>query len=309
MKIPFIGVLLSFLRYNYLNMTDLKNKISLVFLLGFVFILLVLPVLWLFQPSLIRVSGVSWQYNTIFLLLVLGISVFAVSLVFALKFWAKKQNLWIILFSAYGLPLLAIVLITLWVNIMQPQDAVILFNANLFRPTWQPLYYVWQSVFLLTAGFVFFGKNLVPAEQLNFGAILRGFLTGLGFGLCGAFLSSIVINTSSFLPLNLDLPQPPGILLWVLFVFSITITPYAAQRFYRTVLEPDWTTRFANKFPMVLVAVFFAVVQVGILNFPIAFTGSLLFSALYRRQQLWAAVVAHASCNAVLFLVGWYLVF
>ena len=247
------------------------------------------------------------QYNFILSIVLIFLPLAAFMVVWALRFWGYREKPWTVLVSAYVLPLMAVIIIHLRLLAVNSPLLVGGLSANMFRSTWQPLYYLWQTFLLLFSGWLLFPRP-GAGKDVNAGDVIRGLLTGLGLGLGGAFFCSILIHQFRLSGRIITTPEPPGLLLWVVLGFGLTLSPYAVQFFYRMILEPYWGKTRSDRVVLLMAAVLFALVQARLLLLPVVFAAGLGFSLLYRRTSLWAAVAAHAVFNLVLFGVGWYLV-
>jgi membrane protease YdiL (CAAX protease family) len=252
-------------------------------------------------------SSARLSYNLILAIVLLLLPLAALVVVWALRVWGYREKPWTVLVSAYVLPLLAVLIIHLR---LQAADSPLLaggLSANVFRSTWQPLYYLWQGFVLLFSGWLLFPSQ-AGKRGMSLRDVARGLLTGLGVGLGAAFFCSIVIHQFRLSGRLLAAPEPPGLLWWAVLGGALTLSPYAVQRFYRIILEPRWGEIWSERTVVLLTAALFALVQARLLLLPAAFAAGLAFSILYRRAGFWAAAAGHAVFNGVLFGVGWYLV-
>lgn len=278
-------------------------------LMGFLLFMLVGMVLYFSIPQLNQMpdSPANLSYNLILAVVLLLLPLAALVVVWALRVWGYREKPWTVLVSAYVLPLLAVLIIHLRLQAAVSPLLAGGLSTNVFRSTWQPLYYLWQAFILLFSSWLLFPK-LVQETRGSVRKVVIGLITGLGFGLSAAFFCSIVIHRFRLSGRMIATPEPPGLLWWAVLGGALTLSPYAVQRFYRTILEPQWGEIWSERTVVLLTAALFALVQARLLLLPAAFAAGLGFSVLYRRSGLWAAAAAHAVFNLVLFGVGWYLV-
>jgi membrane protease YdiL (CAAX protease family) len=285
------------------NQSGLRTALALVIFI-FVSGLLLLVLGLINWPDISMDTKVNWLFAIILVFLLLV----AMLVVLSLRFWSYQNKTTIVLVFTYGLPLLVVLIIQVMLSWGISADISKNIFGNLLRMTWQVLYYIWQSMLLLFSGLFLFPR---VQEKFHFkkNDLITGLLVGLGMGLLGAFFCSVGNNLLAGQAQSQLIQQPPGLLYGIVLFFSLTITPYAVEYFYRVILEPDWRQRFPRFSSVILTAGIFAIVQMRILLIPVAFAAGLVFSMVYRRYGLWVSIAAHALCNLILFIVAWYLVF
>lgn len=154
------------------------------------------------------------------------------------------------------------------------------------------------------------------AAVLRRKAVVSGLVVGLGLGLASAFLISLQATwfTGGLLPtLSGDNAEPAAWLLGATFFLGLTLAPWAEERFFRQVLVSRWQAPWGKW----AAAALFATVQFRPLVWLPAFLLGLALTELLRRFSqdeaegagLLAIIVAHAACNAVVYLISPALLF
>ncbi len=170
----------------------------------------------------------------------------------------------------------------------------------------------WQALALL----VFTPRRPASASSEYVGwRVAVGLLAGLGLGVLAAFLYSL---TASLFGIEtwISVFQFQGSerpLAWfslLNFFLAITLAPWAEERFFRGLVWETWQARLGPRAAQLASAALFATLQFRPLLWLPAFVVGLVLVELIRPPQrgqpvdLLPAVLAHAVCNAVLFLLG-----
>jgi membrane protease YdiL (CAAX protease family) len=284
--------------------TFLHSSVGRIIRFVFIFLFVAAAVfLLLRRMNWQSLKSANLQYNLVLAILMVFLPLAALLVVWALRFWGYRGKPWTVLVTAYGLPLLAVIIIHLR---LMAVDSPLLVDG-LYRSTWQPLYYLWQTFVLLFSGWFLFSRS-GAVKVASFKEMMAGLVTGLGIGVGAAFFCSILIHQFRLSGRVITTPDPPGLLLWAVLAVGLTLSPYAVQYFYRTILEPYWAKTYSEPVVVLMTAAVFALVQARLLLLPVGFAAGLGFSLLFRRTALWPAVAAHAVFNLVLFGLGWFLV-
>lgn len=266
-------------------------------------------------------SNAESQYNLFLLGVLAALFLASFMVIWALRRWGYSGKPWVVLFTAYGLPLLAILVSYIWLRFT---DAPLIEGnpiSSFFRSTWQPFFFFWQVMVL------FFSLNrLFPCDApdnlglvkrpLVSGELLAAILAGLGSGLVNVYVISVISNQTA---LSLAVADPPLLLRWMVVVLSLTIAPYALEYFYRRILADALRERFAvspselsqggERRAFWLTAAAFALLtfQPG-LWIP-AFISGIVYGLLAHVYNVRAAVIAHGITNALILLIGWQWVY
>lgn len=288
--------------------TFLQSSVGKIIRFVFIFLFVAAAIFLLlrrmnWQP----LQSANQQYNLILAILLVFLPLAAFLVVWALRFWGYRGKPWTVLVTAYALPLLAVIIIHFRLMAVDSPLLAGGLSANLYRSTWQPLYYLWQTFVLLFSGWFLFPRS-GAVKGASFKEMMAGLVTGLGLGIGGAFFCSILIHQFRLSGRVITTPDPPGLLLWMVLAVGLTLSPYAVQYFYRTILEPYWSKTYSEPVVILMTAAVFALVQARMLLIPVGFAAGLGFSLLFRRTALWPTVAAHAVFNLILFGLGWFLV-
>jgi len=287
----------------------LKNPKVRIFSLSLAAILVLLLIAVLFRNLFSNSQwGVEQQFNLLLAMIFLILSISALLVIRALKHWGYSQKPWVTLFAAYGLPLLAIVITYIWLQIEQAPVMEGRLVDSFFKATWQPLFYFWQVMILLFSLQFLFPRNTDNRPFLPKHAAI-GILTGLGCGLVSVFIISVISN----LPVNqsnaITTATPPSFLRWMTTILALTLAPFVIEKFFRQMLLQTWQIRFGAVRGFWFTALAFSLLTFQPVLLLPALGSALLFSVLIETQPFGTVVIAHALTNAMILLIGWQWVF
>jgi len=253
-------------------------------------------------------SSIENQYNILLFSILLFLCFAAYLVVWAFKNWGYTEKPWVTLFTAYGLPFLAILISYVW---LQLENAPLIEGrlvTSFFRATWQPLLYFWQVMILLFSLRLLFPR--VPSTYpFQLTDILIGILVGLACGLVNVFIISVISNMTAQQNASLTALNPPSLLYWMAIILSLSLAPYALEKFFRQVLMQYWQKRYGISKGFWLVAFSFAVLTFQPVLWLPALCSAIVFGFLIQKQHVSAVVIAHAVTNALILFVGWQWVY
>ena len=253
-------------------------------------------------------NSLESQYNILLFTILLFLSFAAIFVVWAFKNWGYTEKPWVTLFTAYGLPFLAILISYVW---LQLENAPLIEGrlvTSFFRATWQPLLYFWQVMILMFSLWLLYPR--VPSTHpFQLKDILIGILAGLACGLVNVFIISVISNMTAQQNASLTALNPPSLLYWMTIVLSLSLAPYALEKFFRQVLMQYWQKRYGISKGFWLVAGSFAVLTFQPVLWLPALCSAIVFGVLIQKQHVSAIIIAHAVTNALILFVGWQWVY
>ncbi|MCD4673781.1 MAG: CPBP family intramembrane metalloprotease [Anaerolineaceae bacterium] len=271
-------------------------------------------VLWVVLRSLTQSPHLSIEWR-LFLLLIAALLSLWIGLggvTFLLKQYGRSLadvlSISVILILAYLIPTLAFV-IPDWINqsLSDPKTLLpggLLGTAGLAAG--QPWFYLWQTLVLA-------GSSLTRPSKLARAAsdnaalhwqVTASLLTGLAAWLAGAFIYGLVST-----PYPAEPSPPSAILQATLLGVSILIAPWAEEHFFRGEILPRWEASLGRTQAVLASAALFATLQLRpLLWLPAFVVGLMLAELALRTRRLIYPILAHALCNLLFFLLGWYLV-
>jgi len=253
-------------------------------------------------------SSLESQYNILLLTILLFLCFAAFLVVWALKNWGYAEKPWVTLFTAYGLPFLAILITYAW---LQFENAPLIEGrlvTSFFRATWQPLLYFWQVMVLLFSLWLLFPRvpSIHPFQLKDIGL---GILAGLACGLVNVFIISVISNMTAQQDASLTAITPPSLLHWMTICLSLSLAPFALEKFYRQVLMQFWQKRYGVTKGFWMVAGSFAILTVQPVLWLPALCSAVVLAVMIRKQHVSTIIIAHAVTNALILFVGWQWVY
>ena len=272
-------------------------------------------IVWLILHNISRLPQLSTEWNLLLLLmgalLSLGVGLGSLALLLKRRGHALEDvlTLPLILVLAYLVPALAFV-IPDWITRLLTAPGWLTFK-DLLGPggltAGQPWVYLWQALVLAGSGLIHKPRletATPPAEKLPLiWQIATGLLTGLAAWLMAVFVYSLLADPQN--PLS---ESPSPLLQAVLLATGVLIAPWAEERFFRGEILPRWEISLGRKQAVLASAALFATLQLRpLLWLPAFVVGLALAELTLQTRRLTHAILSHALCNLLFFLLGWYL--
>ena len=272
-------------------------------------------ILWLVLRSIPQSPQLSTEWHLLLLLvaalLSLGIGLGGLAILLNRRGRSLEDvlTLPLILVLAYLIPALAFV-IPDWITrlLAAPQWMTLkdlLGQGGL--TSGQPWFFLWQALVLAGSGLTRksgLAATAPPANKLPLiWQIATGLLAGLAAWLMAVFVYSLLAAPSTTLS---DPPSP--ILQVVLLIAGVLLAPWAEERLFRGEILPRWETSLGRRRAVLASAALFASLQLRpLLWLPAFVIGLALGELTLQTRRLTHAILAHALCNLLFFLLGWYL--
>ncbi len=291
-------------------------KVALVFLAGgAALILLALLVLSLLQNQPSLPGETLLALLSLLILLALGFAVGGLGYVLRSSLANRRYSpIVLILLLAYLLPagvyvgLGSVLVFDLpLLNQALPQGALL---SSLFPA--QPWLFLWQALILAFVGAPpALPRPVTEDAARRLPAVPLGLLGGVAVGLAAAFAFSLTatwLESTRALALPARPADIPPLMRWVTLLVGVGIAPWAEERFFRAELLIRWQPRLGGWGAALASAALFATLQLRPLLWLPAFIAGLGLALLVQSSgSLRPAILAHAAANALLFVLGWYL--
>jgi len=171
---------------------------------------------------------------------------------------------------------------------------------------------LWQSLVIVgVIGLVFFSRQL---SLKDLGLDLSGFFRGIGTGInwgagifVGVFITGMLLQflgplspkQQDFAEVVLASRQPAE--LWAGILIGVVLAPLAEELLFRGMLFPAMREKMGLTTAVILNGAFFAAVHMDALRFlPLAVGGMLLAWLFGRTGNLYVAIAAHSTWNALM---------